>query len=271
VGDEESHDEQGVDLPSLYAEVVDAYRHNSLRAGQARLTQARLELAVPAAAVLMPKVGVDIVEQLPDDLRQSLDEVAKIEKAEYLDWSYVACVSFLVYYTTLFDTFLQDTIEFLLCAHPGAMSDYPVPFGQVVKSAARHEVLNAALKTKVREIGFMSFSERLRWLQKRFGVRVALDDPTREELAKCSEARNVAVHDQGWFEFCFSEDGTVAASQTGCPLHPNKLTWEDASAAKRTFGVVVAELAEAVYSQVLNCELPDSVRGTLEVLRGLDA
>jgi len=263
--------EPEADLPGLYAGVVLAYARNSIRATQARLTQARLELAVPTAAISLPDVPDRTIGTLPEELQKGLGQMRKITPEEYRDWTYVANVSFLVYHTTLFDTFLQDTIEFLLCLHPGVMSDYSVPFSDVMNATARHEVLNAALRDKVRQIGFMSFQERLQWLRKRFGLKFAIREETLKELVIFSEARNSAVHDQGWFEFCFSENGTITASQTACPLHPSDVEWEDASRAKESFAIAASCVVMTVFTQVLNCEAPESLMGMLEVLQGAEA
>lgn len=259
------------DLVNLYGALVTGYSANVLRAAEARLAQLHLSFAVPLVAVSFRGATPNALQLLPEILRKGLEEVAAVRRDEYDAWAYVGRTSMLVYFTTLFDTFLQDTVEFLLCAHPGAIGDSDVPFARVLKAGSRDELLNMAVKSKVKEVGFLSFGERLRWLHKRFGVQVSLPDDVRTALLHYPEIRNVIVHDQGYFDFCLTGRGTVALRRRACPRHPTPVKDEDVAEAKRAFAYAASVVAEAVFVQVLKQEPPEALRGVLGVLKTLDA
>jgi len=259
------------DLLNLYSALISAYSANVLHAAEARLAQMRLSLAVPLVAVSLQNANPERLESLPDELREGLGEIAAIRRDEYDAWAYVGRLSLLVYFTTLFDTFLQDTVEFLLCAHPGAIGDSDVPFAKVLKAISRAEILNVAVKAKVKEVGFLSFAERLHWLHKRFGLQVPLPDEVRTALLHYSEVRNIIVHDQGYFDICLTGHGTVALRRRPCPRHPTPVTGNDVGDAKRTFAWTASAVAEAVIVQILKQEPPEALKGILGVLRSLDA
>lgn len=259
------------DLLKLYCTLVTAYSENVLRACEARLVQSRLSLAVPLVAVSLKDVNPEGLGSLPEVLRKGLDEMATIRPYEYNAWAYVGRISLLVYFTTLFDTFLQDTVEFLLCVHPGAIGDSDVPFAKVLKAASRDEILNVAVKAKVKEVGFLSFAERLQWLHKRFDLQVSLPDEVRTTLLHYAEVRNTIVHDQGYFDFCLTGRGSVALRHRSCPHHPTPVTYKDVGDAKRAFAWAVSAVAEIVFVQILKQEPPESMKSILGVLRTLDA
>jgi hypothetical protein len=259
------------DLLKLYSALVRAYSTNVLRANEARLTQTRLSLAVPLVAVSLQEVTPERLESLPEVLRKGLEEMASIQHYEYDAWAYVGRLSLLVYCTTLFDTFLQDTVEFLLCVHPGAIGDSDVSFAKVLKAGSRGEILNVAVKAKVKEVGFLSFTERLQWLHKRFNLQVSLPDEVRTTLLHYAEVRNTIVHDQGYFDFCLTDRKTVALRRRSCPHHPTPVTSKDVRDAKRAFAWAVSAVAEAVFVQILKQEPHESIKRLLGVLRTLDA
>jgi len=128
-----------------------------------------------------------------------------------------------------------------------------------------------AIKGKVKEVGFLSFAERLQWLHKRFNLQVSLPDEVRTTLLHYAEVRNTIVHDQGYFDFCLTGRGTVALRRRSCPHHPTPITNNDVRDAKRAFAWAVSAIAEAVFVQILKQEPHESITHILGVLRTMDA
>ena len=248
------------DLPVLFTTVIAAHVRNLLRAEEARATHWSV-----ACAVLRIAAATEVPAQ--PGRPAAVAELSAIRLGEYESWSYVSTVSSLVYYATLFDTYLQDVIEFLLFTHPGAMDDYELPFRRVLDATSRHDILNTAVKSKVRELGFLSFTERLRWLRQRYKLDIQLDKAELERLARVADLRNVVVHDQGWLDFHLTEDGVLALGAKACPRQPTHVGTKDIHDAAEVLGHTAAAIAEAVFGQVLKAKPAPAVQHLIDVLR----
>jgi len=250
----------------LFSSVVTAYTINLLRAVEAMAAHTAMMGALPVIAVRLRQVPPEVLTQVPDDLKAALQMVT-ISHDEYDAFVYVSNVSMLVYHTTLFDTFIQDTIEFLLCLHPQSIRESAVSFDRVLKANSREELLNTAIKAKVRDLGFESFSERLRWLRKRFGVDCKLSEEASAEIAHFGDVRNSIVHDQGFFDFFIDGKGEVALQHRACSRHPTVVTRQDVSKARSAFTQAVVSIATAVMEQVLKEAPSQPVARMLNELR----
>ncbi|MDH4133894.1 MAG: hypothetical protein OEV31_03830 [Gammaproteobacteria bacterium] len=266
-----SNNEKSVDSSDehskLWSLVVVSYAQSVLRAGEAQLLSLLLGACIPALASGLSKVAPDDMKSFPEELQSGLSLISRTKPKEYDAFRYVAPLSFLVYYVSLFDTFLQDTIEFLLCLHPNAIGDSHVDFQDVLKAGTRDDVLNTAIRNKVREIGFLSFSERLQWLRKRFGLNIALTEKAQSELSHYANVRNTVVHDQGYFDFRIVDGNRVVVQQRGCPRHPTVITHDNVVSATNAFSDAVVLISQAVFEQVLKTNPHDAVKGVLDVLR----
>lgn len=250
----------------LFSSVITAYTINLLRAVEAMTVHTGMMAALPVIAMRLPQVPPDVLTQMPDDLRAAFRMVT-ISHHEYDAFVYVSNVRFLVYQTTLFDTFIQDTIEVLLCLYPQSIRESAVSFERVLKAGSREELVNAAIKAKVRDLGFESFSERLKWLQKRFGVDLKLSEEASAEIAHLSDVRDSIVHDQGFFDFFIDRNGDVALQHRACSRHPTVVTRQDVSKARSAFTQAVVSIATAVMEQILKEGPTPPVARLLDELR----
>jgi hypothetical protein len=259
------------DPADLFSVVVSTYASNVLRAMDARIAHQTIVAVVPMLNATWKSAQTDLVKGMPSGVQEGLDLLSKMSAAEYDAFVYIGRLSMLVYFTTLFDTFLQDTIEFLLCLHPSSIGESAVSFERVLKAGSREEILNAAVKAKVREVGFDSFSARLRWLREHFGLDCKVTAEDAAEIGHFSGIRNVIVHDQGFFDFYIDTRGSVALEHRACPRHPTLVTERDLAKAKLAFSQVVASISDAVFSQVLKQAPQKSIADLIQMLRTLSA
>src|SRR4051794_25561098 len=118
----------------LFGRAVIAYVHSTLRLGRARLVHSEMKLLVPLAVMTSGIQPRQIISELPLGAEKICAELATVTREEYEAHAYVVEVSFLVYATALFDTFLQDVLEFLLLRHPTILSDVTVDIATIASA-----------------------------------------------------------------------------------------------------------------------------------------
>lgn len=193
-----------------------------------------------------------------------LQHLDRIPYESYDALSYVTDVSHLVYATTLLDTFLNDTTMFLFLLFPGSMGkNQQVPLRTLIDSTSRNEALTRAAASRARELGYLSFSDRLSFLRESFGLSIDLDKDTADALLHYSSVRNAAVHDQGIFDLALDESGLVQARQKACVRHPTQLRAGDVQSAIRAYERVARTVAKSVFRQALKQTEHPAIQGFL--------
>jgi hypothetical protein len=167
-------------------------------------------------------------------------------------FKYLFRFTYLVYATTLFDTFLSDITRFLLLLHPGAIGENkPVPFGDILSSKSINQIVRNAVDAKVRDLASEGFFKRIAFLKDTFGIKVALAKQEEEALRHYSSLRNLTVHDQGCLKLLLTKKGVVEALTKKCPINPKPISYADVEMARKAYSVVVREIYTSVATKVL--------------------
>lgn len=220
--------------------------------GAIRLHNARI--ATLCASVAISKAHSTPLPE-PDDhpLWSVLKPLLEIEPREYDSFLYLSDLVYIVYGTTLFDTFLSETTRFLFLNSPAALGDdSQLKLEAVLRARSRFDVLNFVVEKRVRDISFQSFRERLRFLKERFGLRFSLPSTVAAALEHYSSVRNTIVHDQGFLELFLNARGKIAARQVRCSRHPTAVSASDLPKALDAYKAAMALVHEAVLEQVLH-------------------
>lgn len=175
---------------------------------------------------------------------------------EFWAAEYVTCVTDLIYATSLFDTFVNETTIFLFLLIPDALGEtHTVALRSLLDGNSPTSILTEIAKTRAREISFKSFLERLEILKKKFGLPFALSDTVKSDLEKYSELRNRAVHDQGFLALSLDGSGHVAYSSRASEDFPTEITFDEADKAQRVYQYVALTVAKDVLEHVLKTDL----------------
>jgi len=184
-----------------------------------------------------------------------------ISSQEYNAFCYVSNVSLLVYATTLLDTFISESTKFLIMRHPESLTnEITVVFEDILAAPSKAALLTDTISNKVRDISFRSFLDRIKYLRKRFGLEIELEDDTIEALTHFSGLRNVIVHDQSVFELELDDQMSLVVKQKTCPLHPTPVRDEDLLKAWTAYRDVIKQIYLAIVSQVLKCEARPEIK-----------
>ncbi len=242
----------------LFAQCVACYARSMVRLAEARLASAEASVAFlnSVRVMLQPsplKLG------LLDTPEKICRELASVPPRTIDAYRYVSHLAHLVYATTLFDTFLQDVVEFCLFMYPGAIGDSTLTFDSVIKASGWADIVNQATKKKVRDIGYLSFVDRINWLKKTFGLSFRVPDKVLKRLTHFSDVRNTVVHDQGFFDFERTDTRSLVLTQKTCPLHPTPVSFDDVGKSMDAQAAVVASIARAVYEQLLKKPMPEEL------------
>ncbi len=186
-----------------------------------------------------------------------LQQLARVPYNSIEPLSYVTKVSHLVYATTLFDTFLSETTQFLFLLRPHALGEsQPVPLRALLDAASKGEAISQAAFARTRELGYLPFAERIQFLRETFGLEIALLADTAEGLAHYSSARHNAANDQEIFPFRLDERGNVVPTKKVS----RKVSRQDAARRRSTKDVrraldsyeqAARAVAGAVFTQIL--------------------
>ena len=127
----------------------------------------------------------------------ALERLGSIERSEYEAYCYLANIAYLIYATTLLDTFLSETTRFLLLLFPRALGKkQTVPIEILLDSSSRAHIIESTVAKKVRELGHEGFLGRLSFLREQFGLSMNLSDEDNLGLEHFSGIRNALIHDQ---------------------------------------------------------------------------
>jgi len=154
------------------ASLLDHYNRvaSSFALGMLRLSEARI--VALTTVIALHKFHVDHKDSKdPGSFSDVPDELRKISFSECDSFHYVSDASYLVYATTLLDTFLSDTTRFLLLLHPGSIGEnHAVPLKALLAAESKNDLLNDAATRRSREIGYLPFLARLEFLRNQYGL-----------------------------------------------------------------------------------------------------
>jgi hypothetical protein len=230
---------------------LDAYQSvtASVAAGLLRLASAR---------IAVNSFSIDLLRAVNErttagaEASVTASAASRLSPCEFDSFSYISNVSHLVYAATLLDSFLADTTTFLFLLFPGALGkDTVAKLDEVLQAPTREALIGDIVRRRVRDVGYMSFLDRIAYLAERFSLGVALDENDRLTLEEFSTLRNVIVHDQSVFDLYLDEKGRVQAKQKACGRHPTPVPDVVLKKAHRAFFSTVRAIHEAVVSQVL--------------------
>jgi hypothetical protein len=244
-----------------YVAVLWSYVYGSIRLNEAELATHRFSISV---AKYKAQVGTTSEQTaIPEFLYQ-------FDRMSYREWDafqYVTALSYLVYATSLLDTFLNDTTKFLLLMHPGAIGkEVKLTTEEILSAKHPLDLIGLAVARKAREISFGSFVQRLSFLHDRFSIKVGLSPEFQEQLEHYSTVRNVVVHDQGFLELRASESGFIEFTQKACPRHPTLVDISDLRKAYKAYAEVMRQVGRAVLHDVLQVRDHKSGEAALSAL-----
>jgi hypothetical protein len=200
-------------------------------------------------------------------LRQ-LEETSEILKIldemscdEFDSLDYITDVSFLVYATSILDSFLSDTTLFLFLLHPASMgTNHQITLQLLIDASSKNEALTNVARKRAREISYKTFVDRIKFLEDTFSLKFNFDPGWMDSLIKYSSIRNEAVHDQGIYKLLLNEDDKIESQQKLCISLPIQLTIEEALDAVGVYSGITEEIIKSMMAQVLKCT-KDSIDG----------
>lgn len=227
----------------------EAYRHvyNDFTAGLLRLALAE--------AVFLETI---LRESLVKNWHPSRNEEITVQewiterspRSDLACFHYVTLTGYFVYATSVFDTFLAETVRFLLLRSPSSLGEkYLVPIGTLVSARLRSEIINERVGKKAKQLGY---SERLQFLGT-VGANIDVAAHS-DSLARLSAIRNEAVHDQASLGLEMSSTERLLITRKGHPLGPRKIDGKDIKEATHTFASVATAIYQAVLRDVLGLE-----------------
>lgn len=244
-----------------YATILWSYLTGALRLEEAELATHRFSVSVARYKLSLGQ-KTDGVE-IPAYLKQ-------MERMSYGEWdafNYVTLLSYLVYATSLLDTFLNETTKFLLLLHPGAIGkDVKLTTEELLAAKRPTDLLSIAVSRKAREVSFGSFKQRIDFLMVRFSLRLSFSPELSEQLEHYSSVRNVVVHDQGFIELYVSEVGAIGFTQRTCARHPTAVQIDDLRKVYRSYSEIVRQIGEIVLHDVLHVNDHESGENALRLL-----
>ncbi len=247
----------------MYHALASAFSLGLIRLQEARIVCLTARLALFKYHAESPK------ESSTHPYSGVLAELASVSYSEFDSFCYVSDSSYLVYATTLLDTFLTDTTRFLLMLNPGAIGDaQSVSLKALLSARSRSELITQAATKKAREISYLPFLARLEYLRRTFGLSIALDEDTTADLAHYADVRNVIVHDQGVFEVDLDDAGAVRIRRKTCPRHPTPVTSDDLAKGQTSYTKCVREVYRDVMQHVLHAPEDERFNTLLRALSG---
>lgn len=229
----------------------------SLIAGLLRLSQTRIVYNTTKIVLLRfhgasPPISIDNVDPRLADV---VDDLKRVRYSDFDSYRYVTDCSLLVYATALFDSFLSGTSAFLLTLHPKALGDScPLTVQELLSATSKYDVVNQAVRRRTRSLSFGTFLERLKFLNKTFGLGITLDADKHRGLEYCSSLRNAIVHDQTSFVVDLDDQGEIRVRQDNCFRHPTPVGSDELESALKVYGAVCQRTYLAVMTKVIKAE-----------------
>lgn len=162
---------------------------------------------------------------------------------------YVNDISHLFYATTLFDTFLSETTQFLLLLVPRAIGEnQQVPLRGLLDPLCRNEAITQAASAKAREIADSSFADRIQFIRKSFALVITIPSEDWEGMDLGFSFSNYRMsQDRGSFQLQLDSRGEIVSKAKA----PASLRHDDVCWAIESYERTARTIAEAVFTQVL--------------------
>jgi hypothetical protein len=195
-----------------------------------------------------------------DGLKFDVDGLTGKDRHQFAlsSFRYVTLVGYLVYATTVFDSFLSDLTRLLLTCNPAVLGENcKVSIGVLASPEARTAVINKEISRKIRSLSYASFEERLDYIVRNFNVTLGAGPDLLENLRHYSELRNTAVHDQAIFGINFDDKQGVRLEGRQDPLKPTSVASEDVTQAVNTYLNAGVLTYQAVLRDVFKAAAPE--------------
>lgn len=252
--------ERPLKLARAYQAVTACLAAGLIRMADAKIVHLTTRIILLRFHTASPPIMTDSIDPRLKDIVESM----KIVRFDHFDGhEYVTSCSLLVYATALLDSFFSGTTAFLLTLHPtvlGAASSLSVK--DLLSATSKYAAVNRAVRHRVRSVSFETFFERLKFLNKTFGLGITLDSKERSELERFSMLRNNIVHDQDSLIVELDDSGEIAVRQDKCFRHPTPVSYEDLEAALELYQALAGKIYAAVMTKVIKVQ-PEHDFGSL--------
>jgi hypothetical protein len=166
-------------------------------------------------------------------------------------FEYVSKISQVVYACTILDTFLTETTKFLFLLHPNVLGkDLEIKFEKVLKCGSKFEIINNVINERVRVISFGSIKERIKFLNKHFGLRINISKVMYEQLEYYGNLRNELVHDTSVMKMGLNNEGELSILQIACYHEPKGISRDDSYNAIDAFRITIGKIYEEIRKQI---------------------
>jgi hypothetical protein len=240
--------------PNIQFEVLTS----SMSLSMVRLLDAEIVSYKSSLALLAINGEKEVFKELFEPY-SDLSKLLEIKFQQYDHFSYISNLSFLVYLTTIFDTYLSDVTKFLFSLFPNSLQNsQSVDIKTILTSKSKFDILNSTIEKKVLEISYSSFFDRISMLEKKFGLNFSIPQNIIDYLHHYSSLRNTAIHNQSFFEIFLNSKGKTELRQITCPHHPTLVTHEDIKNASEIYRFLMKEIYFSVKKQILKSDLRDN-------------
>ncbi len=226
---------------ATYLKIAASLSCRMARIWAAEATSAKLQCAVKdlRAAVQSDMDSAGVLRGLAQISNDSLDAVANVTN-----------ISHLVYATTLFDTFLSETTQFLFLLIPRAMGeDQQVPLRAMIEAPLKNGALTLAASVRTREIGNLPFADRIQFLRDAFALEIVIGTEAWEGMAHFSSVGSSTMHDLcGCIQLGLNGNGEVVGKEH---VSATKIDRDDVRWAIDSYEQSARAITESVCEQIL--------------------
>lgn len=167
-------------------------------------------------------------------------------------YEYVTMVNFMIYATTLFDSFLTDTTKYLFLKNPKSIGkDKSVSWDDIISAKSKATIVNRIVNKIAREQSYSSFSDRMDFINKQFGLGVRPEKEEMNSLKHFSGIRNDLVHDQSLYDIRLSPRGKIIVERKSNSRRPTHVSIKEVNRAWRSYIAITRKLYESINSKVL--------------------
>jgi len=239
--------------PALgYTRVAESFVVGMMGVWKARIVSNTVSILVAKYQMACAELPVGEWTPRTADLLKALRLVSP---DEYFGFRDVTDASHFVYATALFDSFLSESTKFLLLLKPEALGeDCKVPIGAVLAAKSRSDIINNEVLRRAKNLGFQPVTNRLEFLQRRFGLGPLVSPSMMERLQDFIAQRNRLVHDLGTFALAVGEDRELLLRARACPHHPAQLETRAILEAAHVYLTVGFNLYKGVMCSFLKAE-----------------
>ena len=255
-----------------YQQVFSTFAHGMYRLYSAHEAYWRVQAAIASGEGLKIQKQIEELESRFPALReahsnkppvvtpQAIQGALELDEEVNAAFSYLSQVSHLVHATALFDTFLTESTMFLFLLFPQSMGGkQQIPLQTLLHAKTRNEALTSAARTRSREVSFKTFADRIGFLREQFGLLLEIPSDLDESMARSSELRNMAVHNQGVFDLSLNEEGDVTCVARSSLASPVPVSPASADEAADAYGELFQIIARAIFAGILgvsSAEIP---------------